>query len=114
MEHVTARPPNAEASATRLLPWTGEGGKPCYLVVGDGTGLVSRMADETEAVQLDMADELLGHADDLLADHRTTSPQIRFLADRLTESLRQVVRVAESRGLRLDAASPERSGRRSE
>ncbi|WP_404950069.1 hypothetical protein HFP69_25015 [Streptomyces sp. ARC12] len=97
----------AEAPAMRLLPWTGTGGKPCY-VVGDGTGYVSRKADEVESIQLDMADELPRHADDLLADDKATGPQIRFLAGRLTESLQQVVRVAESRGLRLDAILPDR------
>ncbi|RPK83767.1 hypothetical protein EES46_24915 [Streptomyces sp. ADI98-10] len=97
----------AEASAMRLLPWTGTGGKPCY-VVGDGTGYVSRMADDVESIQLDMADELLGHAADLLADDGSTGPQVRFLAGRLTESLQQIVRVAESRGSRLDALLPDR------
>ncbi|WNI31836.1 hypothetical protein [Streptomyces sp. ITFR-6] len=97
----------AEAPAMRLLPWTGEGGKPCY-VLGDGTGYVSRTADNVECVQLGMADELLGHAADLLADGEVTGPQIRFLAGRLTESLGQVLRVAQSRGSRLDAALPDR------
>ncbi|MFB7916712.1 hypothetical protein [Streptomyces sp. NPDC056061] len=78
--------------------------------MGDGTGVVSQMADDMEDLQLDMADELLGHAVDLLADRRATEPQIRFLTDRLTESLRQVVRVAESRGLRLGAISSLRAG----
>ncbi|MFE7142129.1 hypothetical protein ACFVAG_30655 [Streptomyces sp. NPDC057644] len=90
----------------RLLPWTGTGGKPCY-VVGDGTGYVSRMADDVESIQLDMADELLGHAADLLAgDDGATVQQVRFLAGRLTESLQQIVRIAESRGARLDAIPP--------
>ncbi|WDG31198.1 hypothetical protein N7925_24150 [Streptomyces sp. CA-278952] len=98
----------AEAPAMRLLPWTGTGGKPCY-VVGDGTGHVSRMADDVESIQLDMADELLGHAADLLTGEETvTGQQVRFLADRLTESLRQIVRIAESRGSRLDALLPDR------
>ncbi|MFJ9887499.1 hypothetical protein ACIQRW_16745 [Streptomyces sp. NPDC091287] len=98
----------AAAPAMRLLPWTGTGGKSCY-VVGDGTGHVSRMADDVESIQLDMADELLGHAADLLADDGSTGPQVRFLAGRLTESLHQIVRVAESRGSRLDALLPDRS-----
>ncbi|OCC08235.1 hypothetical protein [Streptomyces sp. PTY087I2] len=97
----------AAISAMRLLPWTGEGGKPCY-VVGDGIGYVSRKADEVESIQLDMADELLGHAVDLLADDGSTGQQVRFLAGRLTESLQQIVRVAESRGSRLDALLPDR------
>lgn len=97
----------------RLLPWTGTGGKPCY-VVGDGTGYVSRMADDVESIQLDMADELLGHAADLLADDASTGSQVRFLAGRLTESLQQIVRVAESRGSRLDAFLPDRPELRTE
>ncbi|MFC9507257.1 hypothetical protein [Streptomyces sp. NPDC057002] len=84
----------------RLLPWTGSDGKPCYLV-GDGTGYVSRLADDIEDVQLGMADDLLGHADELLAEQRVTSAELHYLAMRLTECLRDVRRVAESRGERL-------------
>ncbi|MFJ8773094.1 hypothetical protein [Streptomyces microflavus] len=91
------------ASVARLLPWTGTGGKPCY-VLGDGTGYVSRRADEVEDIQLDMAYELLGHADGLLTEPGATAPQIHFLASRLKESLEQVQRIAESRGSRLEAA----------
>lgn len=88
------------AVAGRLLPWTGADGKPCYLV-GDGTGYVARLADEIEDVQIDMADALLGHADELLAERRVTSGELHYLARRLSESLRDVKRVAESRGVRL-------------
>lgn len=84
----------------RLLPWTGPEGKPCY-VLGDGNGYVSRMADDTESIQLGMAGDLLGHAAVLLANRKVTSAELHFLAGRLTESLRDVVRVAESRGARL-------------
>ncbi|MGA5357334.1 hypothetical protein [Streptomyces purpurascens] len=84
----------------RLLPWTSPEGRPCYLV-GDGTGYVSRLADDIEGVQLGMADDLLGHADELLAERRVTSAELHYLARRLTESLRDVRRVAESRGARL-------------
>ncbi|MFI0904223.1 hypothetical protein ACH4TE_11815 [Streptomyces sioyaensis] len=86
----------------RLLPWSGPGGKPCYLV-GDGTGYVSRVADEIERTQLDMADGLLGHAEDMLACERVTVPELRFLARGLTDVLRDVRRIAESRGARLPA-----------
>ncbi|MER6101926.1 hypothetical protein ABT115_06165 [Streptomyces sp. NPDC001832] len=89
----------------RLLPWTGSEGKPCY-VLGDGTGYVSRMADGIESVQLGMADDLLGHAADLLADRRVTEAELHFLASRLSESLREVKRVAESRGSRLRTRGP--------
>ncbi|MER6715832.1 hypothetical protein ABZ322_11185 [Streptomyces sp. NPDC006129] len=84
----------------RLLPWASPEGRPCYLV-GDGTGYVSRLADEIEDVQLGMAGELLGHACELLAERRVTSVELHYLARRLTESLRDVKRIAESRGGRL-------------
>ncbi|MER5575379.1 hypothetical protein [Streptomyces massasporeus] len=88
------------AVAGRLLPWSGADGKPCYLV-GDGTGHVSRLADEIEDVQIDMADQLLGHAAELLTERRVTGAELHYLALRLSESLRDVTRVAESRGARL-------------
>ena len=37
------------AETARLLPWSGPEGKPCYLV-SDGTGYVSRVADNIESV----------------------------------------------------------------
>lgn len=84
----------------RLLPWTGMDGRPCY-VVGNGTGRVSQAADQVEAQQLSMALELLDHADDMLADDQTTEIQLRHVSEALTHSLRDVHRVARSRGLRL-------------
>ncbi|MEU6280043.1 hypothetical protein [Streptomyces sp. NPDC047028] len=94
--------------SARLLPWAGEGGKPCYLI-GDGTGYLSRVADGVESVQLGMAGELLEHAADMLADRRATAAQLHFLASRLVEALRDVHRVAEGRGAYLTV--PEGSGR---
>ncbi|WP_454382914.1 hypothetical protein [Streptomyces sp. JNUCC 63] len=87
---------------TRLLPWTGPEGKPCYLVT-DGTGYLSRRADAIESVQLGMAGELLGQAAGMLADHRATSAQLRFLLARMHEALTDVRRIAESRDARLPA-----------
>ncbi|MGW0764122.1 hypothetical protein [Streptomyces sp. NPDC002676] len=84
----------------RLLPWIGSDGKPCYLV-GDGAGYVSRLADQVESVQLGMADGLLDHAAELLTEHRLTGGELHYLARRLSESLWEVKRVAESRGERL-------------
>ncbi|MEU6916083.1 hypothetical protein [Streptomyces olindensis] len=85
---------------TRLLPWAGTGGKPCYLVT-DGTGHVSRVADTVESVQLGMAGGLLDHAADMLADPGATPAQLRFLLARMSEALTDVRRIAESRGARL-------------
>ncbi|WP_369222869.1 hypothetical protein AB5J52_17045 [Streptomyces sp. R39] len=84
----------------RLLPWAGADGKPCYLV-GDGEGRVSRLADQIEGLQLGMADGLLDHAAALLTEHRLTGEELHYLARRLSESLRDVKRVADSRGARL-------------
>ncbi|MEU3935039.1 hypothetical protein AB0E85_23860 [Streptomyces sp. NPDC029044] len=82
----------------RLLPWTGPEAKPCFLITDDEGGRLSRLADITEATQLDMGARLLAHAEDLLPD--ATEAQLRFLAECLTEALRDVLRVAESRELR--------------
>ncbi|MGW7578978.1 hypothetical protein [Streptomyces sp. NPDC054765] len=87
----------------RLLPWSSPDGKPCYLV-GDGTGYVSRVADDIECVQLGMADDILGHAEEMLADRRLTGRELRFLARGLADGLRDVRRIAESRGARLPAS----------
>lgn len=90
----------AGPGSVRLLPWASAEGKPCYLL-GGGDGYVSRVADNVESVQLGMAVDLLDHAAELLSDAGATAPQVRFLAERLTESLRDVHRIAESRGARL-------------
>jgi hypothetical protein len=84
----------------RLLPWSSPEGKPCYLL-GDGTGYVSRVADNIESVQLGMAAELLDHAADMLDDRQVTPEQLRFVVARMAEALRDVHRIAKSRGARL-------------
>lgn len=91
---------DGRVEALRLLPWSSPEGKPCY-VSGDGTGYVSQLADEMESVQLSMCVDLLDHAHDMIADRSTTGDQLRFLAARMAESLRDVHRVARSRGQRL-------------
>ncbi|AQW53050.1 hypothetical protein ACIQPP_03690 [Streptomyces violaceusniger] len=86
----------------RLLPWPGPGGKPCYLVPdADGEGYLSRLADEMEAVQLQMGAELIGHAHLLLRDRKANARELRYLSNRLMEALRDALRIAESRGGRL-------------
>ncbi|MEV6128561.1 hypothetical protein AB0M05_17275 [Streptomyces violaceusniger] len=65
----------------RLLPWPGPAGKPCYLVSdADGEGYLSRLADEMEAVQLQMGAELIGHARLLLRDRKAGVRELRYLA----------------------------------
>ncbi|WTQ82582.1 hypothetical protein OG350_20760 [Streptomyces achromogenes] len=95
--------------ATRLLPWTSPEGKPCYLIPDDdGSGYLSRLADKVESVQLAMGERLLQHAEALISDPATGSTELRFLSAQLSESLRAVLRVAESRGARLPV--PESDG----
>ncbi|GAA2687872.1 hypothetical protein [Streptomyces lunalinharesii] len=88
----------------RLLPWSSPEGKPSY-VLGDGTGLVSRLADDVEEAQLSLADGLVEDARRLL-DARNWSPgELHLLTVELTESLTEIRRIATSRGARLRAAS---------
>lgn len=84
----------------RLLPWSSPDGNPCFLV-GDGTGYVSRIADEMEEAQLDSAAELIDEARRLLDARMWTPGEIHLLAVELTRSLADVHRVASSRGARL-------------
>lgn len=85
----------------RLLPWSGTDGKPCFLSTDDANGHLSRLADDTEAIQLDLAAELLDRASALLNDAETDPEELRTLATDLLEALRDALRVAESRGHRL-------------
>jgi hypothetical protein len=81
------------ARVVRVLPWATPDGKTC-LLVGDGTGLLSRIADDVESVQLDMAEKLLGHASEMLDDRKATAEELRYLGRRLAEALRDVCRMA--------------------
>lgn len=89
----------------RLLPWTGPDGKPCFLSTDDNDGHMSRLADNLESVQLGMAAELLDQALDLLADTHMDPDDLRLLAVDLTGALRDTLRIATSRGHRLDSRS---------
>ncbi|KUL37463.1 hypothetical protein ADL22_21105 [Streptomyces sp. NRRL F-4489] len=85
----------------RLLPWASVEGKPCFLLAGDGTGYVSRLADEMEAAQLTVAAGLIEEAERVLGGRMWTPGELHLLAVELSESLKCVWRVAESRGDRL-------------
>ncbi|MBQ1098539.1 hypothetical protein KBY55_21245 [Streptomyces sp. b94] len=90
-------------TALRLLPWLSPEGKPCFLAPGDGNGVVSRLADETEVRQLTEGLDVLRSARRLLDDPVSPNAEVRYTAIRLTECLADVLRVAESRGRRLPA-----------
>ncbi|MFJ3970769.1 hypothetical protein ACIPYR_21875 [Streptomyces parvus] len=85
----------------RLLPWARDG-KSCYLSTNGGpNSILSRLADEMEAVQLGMGASVLESADKVLADPKSPHSEVRYTALRLSECLRDVLRVAESRGDRI-------------
>ncbi|MGY0060944.1 hypothetical protein ACWY4P_31115 [Streptomyces sp. LZ34] len=84
-------------SGLRLLPWSDPDGKPCYLAADGDNSPLSRRADEIEALQVSMGRELLSHARALLGDHKADAGELRFLADRLCEALRDVLRGTTAR-----------------
>ena len=85
----------------RLLPWSSPEGKPCYLSTDDDNSRLSRKADQIETLQLGMGTQLLEHSEALLTNEKVGVVELRFLACRLSEALRDALRVAESRGGRL-------------
>lgn len=87
----------------RLLPWTSEAGTPCYLSSADDNGYLSRLADEVEDSQTEAAEEVLAAAKATLADTRSGHRELRFALARASESLGDVLRIAQSRGARLPA-----------
>ncbi len=91
----------------RLLPWMGPEGKPCYLSTDDRDGYMSRLADNVEAAQLATATELLEQASEALGDQDTNPAEVQRLARELTGALRDVLRVAASRGHLLAAGEPQ-------
>uniref|UniRef100_UPI003FD79C8F DUF7848 domain-containing protein n=1 Tax=Streptomyces luteireticuli TaxID=173858 RepID=UPI003FD79C8F len=87
----------------RLLPWAGPGNKPCYLSSGAEHGLLADLACRIEGDQLDQADELLGHVERLLNRDGAKPDELQLLVRPLAAALRDVARVAVSRGERLPA-----------
>ena len=82
----------------RLLPWSGPDGKPCYLSTDDGGGYMSRLADNIEAVQLGMAAQLVEQVSAALGDRDAGPEDLRRMLTELTRALRDVLRIATSRG----------------
>lgn len=88
----------------RLLPWSGPEGKPCYLSTDDRDGYMSRLADNIESVQLGTAAELLKQATETFGDEQAGPEDMQLLAKELTGALRDVLRVATSRGHLLEVS----------
>lgn len=93
----------------RLLPWTGPENKPCYLSTDNPDGYMARLADNIEAVQLGTASVLLEEAAEAFADQEADLNHLRRLGHDLAGALRDVLRVAVSRGHLLTASAPNRT-----
>lgn len=94
----------------RLLPWSGPGDKPCYLSTDDPDVFMSRLADDIEAFQLGVARDLLEESSEALDYQGTSLDDMRCLVKELTGALRDVYRVATSRGRLLATSDPRESG----
>ncbi|WP_149830407.1 hypothetical protein [Streptomyces tailanensis] len=89
----------------RLLPWTTPDGKPCYLDPDTAyPGPLSQLADSVEVMQLGSAEEVLAGGRAVLADSAAGERALRFALTRAAESLEDVLRIAVSRGRRIEAA----------
>lgn len=94
------------SSVPRLLPCSTEDGKACLLTSEcDERSCLSCLADQMEAVQLKLGVELLGHVGAVLDDRNASPIELRFVVARLSEALRDALRVAASRGVRLGNAT---------
>ncbi|MFF7734270.1 hypothetical protein [Streptomyces sp. NPDC007984] len=91
----------ANGGQMRLLPWENERGKPCYLNTDGGPSALARLADEMETVQLGIGADVLREASRILDDPMSPNAEVRYAGVRLAECLRDALRVAESRGMRL-------------
>ncbi|MFD3646673.1 hypothetical protein ACFWVT_03865 [Streptomyces cyaneofuscatus] len=61
------------------------------------------MADELEAAMIASAEEVLAEAKELLAESVVEEQELRFAGTRLAESLGDTLRIAASRGGRLES-----------
>ncbi|WP_225797779.1 hypothetical protein [Streptomyces aculeolatus] len=80
------------------MPWVNDQGRPCYVREG---GWLAEYADLLEGQQLDTGEDVLRLSEDLLKDEPSQA-ELRFVTQRLSEALRDALRVAKSRGTRLD------------
>ncbi|MER5597728.1 hypothetical protein [Streptomyces sp. NPDC002265] len=67
---------------------------------------MSRLADNIESVQLGTATELLEQAPKTLGTENTDPDELRRLTRQLADALRDVLRIATSRGHLLAASEP--------
>jgi hypothetical protein len=91
---------HGQTTAARLLPWQVDG-KPQYLHTdASGESPFSRLADDVEAQQLANASEVLRLSGQPEVDACDVA-ELRWIVERLRESLTETLRIADSRGARL-------------
>ncbi|MER5225331.1 hypothetical protein [Streptomyces flaveus] len=93
----------------RLLPWTTPEGKPCYLSTDNDESRLSLLADDVEAAQLHSGEQVLAGARAVLADAKAGERAVRFALTRAAESLGDALRIAASRGARIQTTETEAS-----
>ncbi|MBW5252133.1 MULTISPECIES: hypothetical protein [Streptomyces] len=91
----------------RLLPWASPEGKPCWLSTDDPGSLMSRLADDMEDEQIECGEQVWAGSRAVLADRAAGERAVRFALTRATESLGDLLRIAQSRGHRMQRQSPE-------
>jgi anti-sigma regulatory factor (Ser/Thr protein kinase) len=103
----------AGTNRVRLLPQTDTDGRPALLLT-DGHGPVSRIADRIEVAQLGLPNRLLGRAREMTVVPGTLKgAELGVMAEQLADALRDTLLIAEYRGARLDAAEDLRDAMKS-
>jgi hypothetical protein len=92
----------------RRLPWNGPEGRPAYLPDDGSGGFLARLADAAEETQLATGGQVLLLARRMLQEEaeRLTVDELSYVTRRLSECLADALRVAESRGDRLNRVTP--------
>ncbi len=96
---------NGGRDRARILPCPDAHGRTTVLLT-DGDGPVSRLADRMEAAQLALGVRLLGRARETLGEQRTSTRELRLLTNQLADALADALIIADYRGARLCQSDP--------
>ncbi|MFK0105755.1 hypothetical protein [Streptomyces sp. NPDC091217] len=92
----------AERSVVRLLPFSGPEGKRAHLITDGSPTLLSLLADNIESQQIQTATVIVDLARPMLTEEaKLTADELKWIAQRLIESLTDLLNIAESRGQRI-------------
>lgn len=96
---------NGGRDRVRILPCP-EARERTAVLLTDGDGPVSRLADRMEAAQLGLGERLLGRVGETLGEQRTSARELRILTHQLADALGDALFIAEYRGARLRESEP--------